>query len=110
MMSGQESRNLDSRSWAYQINKSARGCAGRNATVYYCYYPILHSCGDCTSTGAVSRTINQGQQVCAASDTPIQFNINITLGYPAANTSSTKGTLTCYLSRSELHSTCMQLP
>ena len=92
------------------MNKLARGCAGRNATVYYCYYPILLSFGDCTSTGAVSRTINQGQQVCAASDTPIQFNINITLGYPAANTSSTKGTLTCYLSRSELHSTCMQLP
>jgi len=32
-------------------------------------------------------------------------NVDITLGYPAANTSSTKGTLTHYLRRPEVHST-----
>jgi len=92
-------------SWVF-CDAESRGCAGRNATVHYCYYPILLSCGDCTSTGAVSQTINQGQQVCTASDTPIQLNIYIRLGYPAANTSSTKDMSTCYLSRLELlHST-----
>jgi len=29
------------------------------------------SCGDCTSTGAVSQTINRGVQLYVASDTPI---------------------------------------
>ena len=42
-------------------------------------------------TGALTQTINRGQQVHAHS-----ANIDLTLGYPAANASSTQVTLTCY--------------
>ena len=40
----------------------------------------------------------------AMSVTLSSVNINITLSYPAANTSRTKGTLTCYLPSPEVHS------
>ena len=48
-----------------------------------------------------------GQQVHAVSDTPSHsVNVDITLGYPAANASSTQVTLTHYHPRPEVHSTC----
>ena len=66
------------------VSKSAGSCGGRNATTYDLCQPILLSCGDCTSTSAVSHTVNRDQQVCATSDSTVI--IDIILGYPAANT------------------------
>jgi len=39
------------------------------------------SCGSCISTGAVSQTINQGQQVRAVSYTPIQHHNTLTCSF-----------------------------
>jgi len=60
------------------------------------------SCGDCTSTGAVPqlRWTNPCYQRHSLS-----VSTDITLGYPAVNTSSTKYLLTCYLPSSEGHLT-----
>jgi len=46
--------------------------------------------------GALTQTINRGQQVHAHS-----ANIDITLGYPAADVSSTQVTLTRYHPKTE---------
>jgi len=67
--------------------------------------PCLLSCGDCTSSGAVSQTIKHSQYVNTA--TYVQLtSIDITLGYPAVNVTSTKDTLTHYLQRPEVHHNC----
>ena len=53
----------------------------------------------------MSQTISQGQQVIDVSNTKFsERQYHTTLSYPAANTSGTKGTLTCYLPSPEVHS------
>jgi len=58
------------------LTKSSGICVGRNATIIIIQRLLnqITSSGDCTSIGAVSQAINQGQQVRSASDTPIQIS------------------------------------